>query len=100
MGSRKSRTRYGEEFKKDAVKLVIEGGRSAIDVAEGLGIHSNILYRWIRQYKEDKENAFPGNGNLKPEDKELRELKKQLRDVTEERDILKKAVHIFSKGHQ
>jgi len=51
-------------------------GRNAIDAAEGLGIHQNILYRWIRQYKEDPKNAFPGNGNLKPEEEELRRLKK------------------------
>jgi transposase len=97
MEARRTRVRYGEEFKKDAVKLVIEGGRSPKDVAEGLGIHVNILYRWVRQYKKDPGNAFPGNGKLKPEDEELRQLRKQLRDVAEERDILKKAVSIFSK---
>ncbi len=48
MGSRKTRMRYGEEFKRDAIKLVIEGGKNCIEVAEGLGIHPNILYRWIR----------------------------------------------------
>jgi transposase len=55
---------------------------------------------WVNQYKEDPENAFPGNGKLKPEDEELRQLKRQLRDVTEERDILKKAVSIFSRVQQ
>ena len=97
MEARRTRIRYGEEFKKDAVKLVIERGRSPIDVAKGLGLHVNILYRWVRQYKEDPGNAFPGNGKLKPEDEELRQLRKQLRDVAEERDILKKVVSIFSK---
>lgn len=96
----KRRQRYGVEFKKDAVKLVLERGRSSKDVAAGLGIHPNILYRWVRQYSQDPEHSFPGNGKLKPEDEELRKLEKALRDVTEERDILKKAVSIFSKIQQ
>ena len=97
MEIRKTRMRYGEEFKRNAIKLVTDGGRSSIDVAEGLGIHANILYRWVREYKKDPENAFPGNGKLKPEDEDVRKLKQQLKDVIEERDILKKAVRIFSK---
>jgi transposase len=96
----KTRRSYSSEFKRDAVKLVVEGGRRASEVAKGLGISENIIYRWIKQYKEDPENSFPGNGRLKPEDEELRRLRRELRDVKEERDILKKAVGIFSKIRQ
>jgi transposase len=56
-----------------------------------------VIYRWIKQYREDPENAFPGKGKLKPEDEELRRLRRELADVKEERDILKKVVNIFSK---
>ena len=91
------RRSYNSEFKRDAVKLVIEGGRVASEVAKGLGINENVLYRWIKQYREDPGNAFPGKGNLKPEDEELRRLRRELADVKEERDILKKVVSIFSK---
>jgi len=91
------RRSYDSEFKREAVKLVIEGGRIASEVSKGLGINENILYRWIKQYREDSENAFPGKGKLKPEDEELRRLRRELADVKEERDILKKVVGIFSK---
>jgi transposase len=91
------RRKYDSEFKRDAVKLVLEGGRVASEVAKGLGINENVLYRWIKQYREDPENAFPGKGKLKPEDEELRRLRRELADVKEERDILKKVVGIFSK---
>jgi len=91
------RRKYDTEFKREAVKLVLEGGRVAAEVAKGLGINENVLYRWIRQYREDPENAFPGKGKLKPEDEELRLLRRELADVKEERDILKKVVSIFSK---
>jgi transposase len=96
----KTRRFYDTEFKRDAVKLVIEGGRRATEVAKGLGINENVLYRWIKQYREDPKNSFPGKGFLKPEDEGLRKLKKELQDVKEERDILKKAVGIFSKIRQ
>jgi transposase len=94
------RRSYDSEFKRDAVKLVIEGGRSAPEVAKGLGINENVLYRWIQKYREDPEHSFPGKGKLKPEDEELRKLRRELMDVKEERDILKKAVGIFSKIRQ
>ena len=91
------RRKYDSEFKREAVKLVLEGGRVAAEVAKGLGINENVLYRWIRQYREDPENSFPGKGKLKPEDEELRLLRRELADVKEERDMLKKVVSIFSK---
>jgi transposase len=97
MEPRKGRKSYDTEFKRDAVKLVIDGGRRTSEVAKGLGINENVLYRWIKQHKEDPENSFPGKGRLKPEDEELRRLKKELQDVKEEREILKKVVGIFSK---
>jgi transposase len=97
MGLGKRRRSYDSEFKREAVKLVIEGGRVASEVAKGLGISDNVIYRWIKQYREDPENAFPGKGKLKPEDEEIRRLRRELADVKEERDILKKVVNIFSK---
>ena len=97
MGPGKKRRSYDSEFKREAVKLVIEGGRVASEVAKGLGISENVIYRWIKQYREDPENAFPGKGKLEPADEEIRRLRRELADVKEERDILKKVVNIFSK---
>ncbi len=77
--------------------LVTEGGRQVSEVARDLDVHPNVIHRWKREYLEDIESAFPGKGRMKPEEEELRSLKKRLTDVTEERDILKKALAIFSK---
>ena len=93
----KTRRSYDTEFKRDAVKLVIEGGRKASEVAKGLGINENLIYRWTKQHREDPQNSFPGKGRLRAEDEELRRLKKELQDVKEEREILKKAAAFFAK---
>ena len=90
--------KYDREFKLEAVRLVAEGGRKVPEVASNLGIHENLLRTWIKKYLEDKENAFPGKGKLKPDDAEMMRLRRRLKDAEEERDILKKAVAIFSKA--
>jgi transposase len=76
---------------------VTHGGKRATEVARDLGIHVNLIYNWQKQLLEDSEYSFPGHGKLKPGDEELRRLKRKLADVEEERDILKKALAIFSK---
>ena len=63
----------------------------------GLGIYWENLARWKREYKRDAKDAFPGMGKLKPEDEELRKLKKEIEDLQQEKDILKKALAIFSE---
>ena len=90
------RRRYDAQFKIEAVRLILNG-KSTKEVASDLGINASILGRWRREYLKDNGQAFPCQGHLKPEDEELQQIKKQLRDVTEERDILKKALAIFSK---
>lgn len=96
----KKRRIFSREFKENAVKLVLDGSRSVREVSRGLGINENLLYRWKKQFTEDPENSFPGKGHLKPEEEEIRRLKKELSDAREERDILKKAVAIFSRIRQ
>jgi transposase len=91
------RRKYDREFKVEAVKLVTEGGRGVAEVARNLGVHENLLYKWREKYTEDTAHAFPGKGRLKPAEEELRQMKRALADVTQERDILKKALAIFSK---
>ncbi len=88
---------YDKEFKEDAVNLVINGKKSTASVARGLGIHPNLIYNWKKKYLEDKDNAFPGKGHLKPDDLKLKQLQKRLRDVEEQNVILKKALAIFSR---
>jgi transposase len=89
--------KYDREFIVEAVKMVLEGGRKVPEVARNLGINENVLYRWKSKYLNDPDNAFPGKGHLKPDDEKMKRLEKELYRVTRERDILKKAVAIFSK---
>ncbi len=70
--------------------------RSYEQVSQELGIPSGTLITWVASYKKDAEEAFPGKGHLKSSDQELFKLKKELNIVREERDILKKALGIFS----
>ena len=96
MASRERR-KFDREFKIETVRLITERGMSLAQVARDLDIHENVLRKWKSQYLEDVRNAFPGKGRLKPEEEELRRLRRELANVKEERDILKKAVAIFSK---
>jgi transposase len=87
------RKRFDRDFKISAVKMVTDAGHKASEVARGLGVHPNQLYNWKRKYGDSGDKAFPGKGHLT----ELAALRRQLREVEMERDILKKAVGIFSK---
>ena len=87
------KTRFDREFKISTVKMITEGGHKASEVARSLGINPTQLYSWKKKFSDQGEKAFPGKGHLT----ELAALRRKLRDVEMERDILKKAVGIFSK---
>jgi transposase len=91
------RRKFDREFKIEAVRLITDRGMSVARVAHDLDIHENVLRKWRNQFLQDTHNAFPGKGRLKPADEELRRLKRELADTKEERNILKKALAIFSK---
>jgi transposase len=99
MARKPSRIRrtFTPQFKKDAVALVL-GGRTVNEVAHDLGIARSLLQRWKTQLarKPDVPAAFPGTGRLAPQAEQLRQLQQRLRAVTEERDILKKALAYFA----
>ena len=89
--------KYDKDFKINAVNLCLEQGKSLEEVAKNLGVPKSTLYTWIQEFKTNGEKGFQGSGNVKPCNEEIQNLKKQLADVTQERDILKKAVAIFSR---
>ena len=97
MGTRKRGRYFTDEFKRDAVDLVIEKGMSVKKVALDLDIHPNLLHQWRRKFLAGGNDAFVGKGNLKPQEAELKRLQRELEDVKEERDILKKALGVFSR---
>lgn len=91
---------YDAEFKREAVRLCEESDKNPAQIARDLGIDPKRLYKWRKDKRLRGEVAFPGHGReaLTPEQRRIREVEKELRDVTLERDILKKAVAIFSKA--
>ena len=95
MGSK--RRTYTREFKLDAVRMAIERNRTVAEVADNLGISPSLLQRWRKQFEADGSVAFPGQGKLKPDDEEIRRLRRELADTRQERDILKKAMAYFVK---
>ena len=88
---------FSREFKRNAVQLVTEKGMAVGKVARELDIHPNLLHLWKRRVLAQGDKAFVGRGRVTPEEAEIRGLRKQLEKVRQERDILKKALAVFSK---
>ena len=92
-----NRKKYDKEFKQKAVELSYARG-NAKEIADELGIDQGLLYRWRKELKKYEGNSFPGHGTPKQTDleREVSRLRKELRDAKMEREILKKAISIFS----
>ena len=88
---------FTREFKLEAVKMVSERGVSVAQAARDLGLHENVLRKWVRDQKSDPQHAFPGQGQMKPEQAEIAALRKEVAKLKMERDILKKAAAWFAK---
>jgi transposase len=91
---------FTKEFKEQAVMLTESSSKSVAEIAKDLGIRENNLWRWKKELREAGERSFPGQGNRQPSsdlEEEVRRLKEELLLAQMERDILKKAVAIFSK---
>ena len=91
------RRSFSREFKLESVALMTEGGISVAPASRDLGISESVLGRWKRQFTEDPTEAFPGKGRLRSQDEELARLRRENEVLRQERDILKKAVGIFSR---
>ena len=90
---------YTKEFKVEAVRLLQEGIKPASDLARELGVRRVLLYRWKNELEKKGDASFgrhPGRPK-KDQQSEIARLRQELRDVKEERDILKKAAAYFAK---
>lgn len=92
------RVRYSKEFKLEAVRLLDSGKKSAVELALELGIRRNQLYKWKKEMAGKGATAFAGPGRRPAsQESEVSRLKRELAKVTEERDVLKKAVAYFAR---
>jgi transposase len=91
---------FTAEFKREAVRLASQPGMTKRQVARDLGIHLNVLRKWQQQFESGKWEASPGSPLKSAQQQELERLRRELKRVTMERDILKKAVGYFAKDPQ
>jgi transposase len=91
---------YTPEFKREAVQLAQTSGKPIAQVARSLGISDTSIHQWRKELAEHGHEAFPGSGHQTVLEEENRRLKRELERVQQERDILKKAIGIFSRGQQ
>ena len=89
---------YTAEFKREAVQLAQTSGKSIAQVARELGISDTSIHQWRKELTEHGPQAFAGSGHQTAQEEEVRCLKRELEIVKQERDILKKAIGIFSRG--
>jgi len=94
---KRTKRTYTSEFKLEAIRLSETSGKSDSQVERDLGISKGCLYRWKKAFARDGEHAFPGRGRLTPEQEHIRQLERENKILRQERDILKKAVTIFSQ---
>lgn len=92
-----SNKKYSKEFKLDAISLVNEQGYSQAEAARSLGIASRLISRWMQEHAKDTDKAFRGNGALTEEQLEIRRLREEVKRLSMEKDILKKATAFFAK---
>ena len=90
--------RYSKEFKEEALKLLNQSEKPVSELARELGIRRNLLYKWKDQVEKKGPAAFGGSGRPREDQSsEMSRLKKELREVQEERDIFKKAAAYFAR---
>ena len=92
------RKQFSSEFKREAIRLVTEGGLSIAQVSRDLGLNDNMVSRWKKEAEQNGEKAFPGQGH--PQDEELSRLRRENEVLRQEREILKKAISIFSQTNR
>jgi len=88
---------FSREFKVEAVKLIKERGVAVAQASRDLDVGESVLRRWLREGGADPQQAFPGHGQVKAEQQEINQLRREVAKLKAERDILKKAAAYFAK---
>jgi transposase len=92
------RRKFTREFKLEAVRLIKDRGVSYVQASKDLNVHTSQMRNWVMAFADDRQHAFPGNGQLKPEQVEIARLKREVAKLKAERDILKRMARPVRKG--
>jgi transposase len=92
-----TRRSYDQQFKREAVQLYENSQKSVAQIEADLGITSGLLNKWRAKFKQQGVQAFPGSGHQTEAEAELRRLRRENEILRQERDILKKAIQVFSR---
>jgi transposase len=96
----KKQQKYSKEFKLETIELARTSGKSDSQLERELGLSRGCLYNWRKEVQQAGTQAFPGKGRLKADDEYVRGLERELAIVQQERDILKKALAIFTRSQR
>lgn len=99
MRERKTRRQYSDEYKSEAVRLLVDSGKPVSQIARELGVSANVLHRWAREERA-VQSAGKTRVGAKAEQEEILRLRRELAWVTQERDFLKRAAAFFAKEHK
>jgi transposase len=94
---KRQRRNHSQEFKREAVALVLEHGYSYAEAGRSLGVNGNLIGRWKRELEDNAAEAFPGKGKRTAEQQRIHELETENRRLRMEKEILKKATAFFAK---
>ena len=95
--SKTKKQKYTKEYKLGAVKLITDQNYSYAEAGRSLGIAGNLISRWHKEFQAMDKDAFPGQGQLSPDQEEIRGLRQEIKQLKLEREILKKATAFFAK---
>src|SRR5688572_2324107 len=95
---RKKQQKHSQEFKLETIELARTSGKTDSQLERELGLSRGSLYTWRKEVERDGAQAFPGKGHIKADEEYVRSLERELAIVQQERDILKKALAIFTRS--
>ena len=91
---------YDQAYKTEICKRAVEGGEAVSAISREAGIGENTLYGWVARYRENSKNPFVGSGHIKPEDEAFKKLQREIKELREENEILKKAAAYFARNQK
>lgn len=92
--------KYGKEVKEQTVLRILNKESTIREMSEQLEVHYTTVRDWVRQYRQKKDESFPGSGHRSPSDAEWMKLLKENADLKEENEFLKKAAAFFAKSQK